>query len=362
MREYTQEKDGTIIGDDGKIFLFSIERFKRNIVFGNCCFICGVKITEENRSQEHVLPNWILRKFNLHDKNITLPNLSTFRYSQYVIPCCETCNGLMAETFEAKIAPTINGGLEKFAELVQEDGFRLIYNWMALIFLKTHLKDAQLRENLDQRAGDETLGKQAYDYEALHHVHCLARSFYTEAIWDNYVNGSLYIGPAKSIDGTESFDFADNFIGKTTLLRMNDICILAVFNDGGAVMQFMTPNYIEKFTNGLTPIQIREFFTRFTHCNLSIKTHPIFQSIIDGENGYKIIANVPSEIQFYEFNHVVFGELMWNYCREFITASGKPLAETEAEIKRGIFSYILDEKQNFNTKSMVVMKGEQGSI
>jgi len=53
---------------------------------------------------------------------------------------------------------------------------------------------------------------------------------------------------------------------------------------------------------------------------------------------------------------------MWNYCREFITASGKPLAETEAEIKRGIFSYILDEKQNFNTKSMVVMKGEQGSI
>ena len=225
MGDFKKEEDGTVIDQDGKILVFGIERFKRDVVFGGCCFICGVEINDNNRNQEHIFPNWILRQFDLHGKQITLPNLSNFKYDQYVIPCCADCNTLMGKVFEEKIAPAVAKGYLEFFNLVKNEGARLIYNWIALIVIKTHLKDAQLRASLDLRDGNQSIGESLYDYELLHHVHCLARSFYTKALWGPGVRGSMIIGPAKIFDGMgqfECFDYGDLYLGKTAFIRLNE--------------------------------------------------------------------------------------------------------------------------------------------
>ena len=68
--------DGSIVGEDGKILFFSLKRFRRDIVEGNCCFICGISPAKTQFNDEHVIPDWILKEFSLHNKLVTLPNSS----------------------------------------------------------------------------------------------------------------------------------------------------------------------------------------------------------------------------------------------------------------------------------------------
>jgi hypothetical protein len=87
---YTNENK-TVITDDGKILLFGLQDFLDNIAKGDCCFICGANPGSKQFNDEHVIPDWILRKFNLHSKFINLPNGTRFNYGQYKVPCCEYC-------------------------------------------------------------------------------------------------------------------------------------------------------------------------------------------------------------------------------------------------------------------------------
>ncbi len=44
------------------------------ICLGRCCFICGAQPGSKVFNDEHVIPEWVLRKFNLFNRTITLPN------------------------------------------------------------------------------------------------------------------------------------------------------------------------------------------------------------------------------------------------------------------------------------------------
>jgi hypothetical protein len=72
--------DGSAIDEANRIVYFSVERFVADVCNGNRCFICGAYPAVTQFNDEHVLPDWILRKYNLHAKSITLPNGTTFRY------------------------------------------------------------------------------------------------------------------------------------------------------------------------------------------------------------------------------------------------------------------------------------------
>ena len=87
--------DGTAIRDDSSVIVFSIERFIRDKVEGGCCFICGRSRGQVALNDEHIISDWILRRAGLHDREITLPNETSYRYAQYKVPCCEPCNGMM---------------------------------------------------------------------------------------------------------------------------------------------------------------------------------------------------------------------------------------------------------------------------
>ena len=73
--------DGSAVRDDGSVIVFSIERFIRNIVEGGRCFICGKSRDEVPFNDEHIIPDWALRRTGLYEREITLPNETLHRYS-----------------------------------------------------------------------------------------------------------------------------------------------------------------------------------------------------------------------------------------------------------------------------------------
>src|SRR5262249_18768816 len=157
------------------------ERFVRDVIEGDACFLCGRRRTDLPFNDEHVVPDWILRRFNLHARAVRLPNNTSIRYDQYKVPCCEDCNSDSGRALESPVRDMLSSGYARFVRHVQQGGeeaLHLLYAWLALIFLKTHLRDLALRFVRDRRIASHQIGE-LYDWDSLHHVHCVSRSVHT---------------------------------------------------------------------------------------------------------------------------------------------------------------------------------------
>jgi hypothetical protein len=60
-----------------------------------------------------------LRRYDLFDKTIVLPNEATVRYDRYTVPCCAECNALMGDEIEGPISEILQGGIDRIADLLR---------------------------------------------------------------------------------------------------------------------------------------------------------------------------------------------------------------------------------------------------
>jgi len=112
---------GTIILDENKILHFGIDDFIQKICIEDNCFLCGAEKNEKEFNDEHIIPKWILRKHKLFNKNITLPNKITYRYSKYTIPCCKECNVLLGNKLENIICDAFSKDYQYFVKCLEKN-------------------------------------------------------------------------------------------------------------------------------------------------------------------------------------------------------------------------------------------------
>ena len=343
-------EDGSAVRDDGTVIIFSIERFIRDIVEGDCCFICGKRRDEVLFNDEHVIPDWVLRRAGLYERQITLPNRTLYRYRQYKVPCCVPCNSLMGITFELPISRLFEQGYDAVAEHMRtREGIAQLFIWLAFIYLKTHLKDLSLRMHQDRRMPDGQIAD-VYDWENLHHVHCVARSYLAKVAIHPEVVGSVLLMPAKAGPDEEQFDYADSYPARTLFLRIGDIALFAVLNDARAVLQFRTaPDQAQlgyplltSITHALSPIQARELTAELVYTNLRIEDRPIFQTVVDpATEEATIIAHTPDGYHLRAGNREFYGELIYFFCGNRINSIAEPeRSEIQAGVKAGQFSFL----------------------
>ena len=132
------------------------ERFVRDICVGNFWFICGASPDEKPFNDEHVFPEWVLRRFDLFSGKVALPNEVAFRYDRYKVQCCVECNTMMGDLVENPVAEVVSGGATAINKFVENGGLLKMFVWMGLMFLKAHLRDRDFRLDLDARKGGGT--------------------------------------------------------------------------------------------------------------------------------------------------------------------------------------------------------------
>jgi hypothetical protein len=114
--------DQSVLDRDGRVIFFSVERFISEIANGDCCFICGAQRGSVPFNDEHVVPNWILRRFELHVRRVEIPNHTDFRYAGLTVPCCITCNAEMGVVFENPMSALFAGGFDAVSRNLKEHG------------------------------------------------------------------------------------------------------------------------------------------------------------------------------------------------------------------------------------------------
>jgi hypothetical protein len=341
-----RKRDGSVETQEGRIVLFSVERFLDEIANGDSCFICGAKPGEKEFNSEHVIPDWVLRNRGLHSGSIVLPNKASITYGRCVIRCCQECNENMANIFEVPISEAFARGYEGVTNMMRTGRSFLLWLWLALVFLKLHLKDRDMRWHLNRSLGDAKISD-AYNWTQLYHIHCIVRAFYTGAVIDPKVHGSLFVWPASDIEGDEEFDLAEVLDGASILIRIGPVFALAALNDSGFAMGSLGET-LEKIAAPLTRIQGRELLAKLCHRNLSLEPRPRYHSEIDFETGeYHITAEIPEDVHLIEDHQPrLYGAIM-----AFLVSDILEGTRTDSQIlqfiREGRYTFLFGEDGTF---------------
>lgn len=256
----------------------------------------------------------------------------------------------MGREVEEPIRALVEQGSQAVYEHVQREGPLRVFAWLALIFLKTHLKDRTLRWHRDLRQPDDRIGD-LHSWEELHHLHTVARCFYTpDCIVRAGVTGSLLVMSAKQQPGVEPFDFADLSAAQTLLLRVDDVAFLAVFNDSCGAMQGLMPK-LERITGSVHELQLRELMAELAFVNAHLEHRPTFHTRIDGGTGeHSIEVTRPPQFSLKPMDKALRGALLHQAVRHAVGKLQVP-GFTDEQITSGIISgdwtFLFDDDRNF---------------
>jgi hypothetical protein len=344
---YLRTEDGSVYSLDGRLLCCSVPRFVNDIVLGSCCFVCGARPGTTQFNDEHVVPDWLQRHAGLHRQKITLPNKTEYRYDQYKIPCCVACNSLLGRFVETPISEAIKGGLRGTTAFVKKHGMWPVFVWLALLYMKTHLKDQSLRMHRDTRKPEGRIGD-IYEWESLHHIHCVVRAPYTRCGLEPSILGSVVVLPAAQHESVPQFDFGDNYSGATVMVRVNDVCLIAVLNDSGAALRYCYGD-LKKITRPLAPLQLREVLARLAWVNINLSARPKFHTSL--EYGREtMFATHPKQYRVRRFKQKDYGAFLYHGCCQNMALERDTSPEADAirkKILAGRWTFLFDNRGRF---------------
>jgi hypothetical protein len=338
--------DGSLYGPGQRLVHLGIARFVKDVVERRCCFVCGIERAAGPFTGEHVIPDWLLRMHGLHDAEITLPNRRPLRYSRYRVACCGSCNASMGKAIEQPMRERFSAGYVALHEAFARDESTLpaVFDWLALLFLKTHLHDLSLRYHLDHRLGEGAIAE-LYDWPELHHVHCLARRFHSGASIEHMALGSTFLFRVDE----RVFDYVDLYYGRVAAVAANGIGLVAVMNDSHAVAQIASRSWPLHKLGVLGSLQFRELVSRLAVINDGLLNRPLFSTAHSADSEETtIVAHVPASPLAHHWSHELFGEQMAAFTRQVIGPSpSNDALDVLARMATGHYSFLFDDDGEF---------------
>lgn len=349
----------TIRFDDGRVICFSADEFANNICATDCCFVCGAPRGGTPFNDEHVVPRWVLNRFGLFNKTITLPNGHSHPYGTYKMPCCAACNSLLGKLIESPMSEMLDGGFELISAKLEDPSpmgavrRQALYVWLCLLFLKTHLKDRHLRQHLNFRLGDARIADQ-YDWLPMHHIHCVARMPYVAGSILPDVIGTICWYRMDDPTAEDQFDYFDLTNDHTIAIRLGDIGIVAVLTDAGACRSAWHKQLVELQGKSLTMVQLRELAARLAAANRDLLNRPIFGTMVNRNvvpPDVVVYSQHDSQPNFADLDPAVYGELLGHALASFLPTlkvdHEEQLENTSARIATGKVSFLFDKDQRF---------------
>lgn len=282
---------------------------------GDACFVCGAFSRDKRFNDEHIVPRWVLRRYGLFDKEITLPTGKRLHYRGYRVPCCVDCNSLLGKQLETPVSQLLNGDYKEVAPRLDEAALRLLFTWVSLLFFKVHLKDRSVRLHNDPRLGLEVIGD-AYDWGDMHHLHAVARSPYTRASLLPEAMGSLQIYEITGELTKDGWDYLDFTFDQTIIIRVGRIGIVATLNDSTAA-ESAWGDRLNIIDGPISELQLREIGAMFALANRDLIDRPVFSTLVYDKTTAMIACQRPP-LRLKDFEPEAFGRALLFAVRNYV--------------------------------------------
>lgn len=239
----------------------------------SCCFLCGDDITANNNSVEHVIPKWLLRKYNSFKEQITLLNNTTNIYNKLVIPCCTNCNNNFLSRIEKIVIKGQEAGIDQFKKIEKE----LLFYWLGKIFYGLIYRELSLSKEISNPLlGNITTPEFLDDFKA-HYM--FLQGVRGKHSFSDFFPASIFIFKTQisTVSGL-SWDFMDCLNSMAIAIRMGEIGIVAILQDGGLAETVMQEELKDFYNIALHPIQFREVATRIFYRSTLLNRVPKYIS------------------------------------------------------------------------------------
>jgi hypothetical protein len=250
------------------------------------CFLCGVRLGKKNSSREHIFPKFLLHAFNLWEQRITLINGTTMPYRKIVIPCCRKCNNEYIGQLDKSVATALKAGFSAFKNIDQA----LVFQWLSRI-LYCILYLELITPRAPQFKRRKILKKEFF--RMLHTVFLFLNSIRIKTRFHRPYPWSLFIFKTQKHPKKEfNFDFKDNPLLLTIAIRMNDIGIVGVLQDNGAVRSLgeQAIGIRDARKLELHPIQFSEVAAKIFYAASLINRVPKYITMSSVEKEMEVVA------------------------------------------------------------------------
>ena len=246
---------------------------KRKFGFSTC-FLCGCRLGRKNRTNEHVIPKWVQKKFKLKDQKLNLLNGTTIPYRQLTIPCCRTCNNKHLQPIEKRMSRAADQGPKEVRALARHD----VFIWLGKMFYGLLYRELFLpwdrAGNYNAKITSKALLKQ---YE-MHHLF-LQFVRLPMRFMGFFPASILIVNTHETDDPRMGWDFRDELRTMCIACRVGKVGFIGVLQDGGAQEPMF--QLLKLARRKLHPIQFDEVIAKVTYKAMLFNRVPKY-IIVDG--------------------------------------------------------------------------------
>jgi hypothetical protein len=230
------------------------DAFKKHDFSANTCFLCGLHLTALTRSDEHVFPQWLLHRFELHNKRLTLLNGTQIPYRQLTIPCCKTCNSNHLSSVESKVRNVVEG--RSPLDSLDEES---IFIWTGKIFYGILYREVLLPiDRSGRERGSIVPAEEMQSFRTLHAFLQTARlNIGFQCMHASFPASVFAFKVQEPRTMKAKFDFRDSIRALTVYVRLGSVGFIAAF-DTGAVAYDLAQVYRKYKRYRLHPVQFEE--------------------------------------------------------------------------------------------------------
>lgn len=334
--------ESTIVDALGRYRFLSEEAFCALTKAKDLCFVCLIASGKE--TQEHVIPDWIIRLCGLQNQKIILGNGATVTYPRYKLPCCFNCNQSLREQYEDPISKAVKKGILGLQGLHLSDP-TLLLRWLNLLYFKTHYKDLFLRRILDERGSGEMIGD-VYDWGIMELSHALLRSPMAEINLETMNIGSLYIIKILNPDWADLWDYRDDFESGLIYVRIGEIVLIGVLKDGGITSSYFRDRFC--VDGGAYVAQTLEIYTDCLVFNYDLKSKPEYLKLWKKEQNYTgIRVKLPKVLELRPHVPEERHKVLWAHLEKYENlplGGGRTLKDFKKDFLQGQVNLALNPK------------------
>jgi hypothetical protein len=211
------------------------------------CLFCG----DETNSDEHVIPQWLQRRFGLQEQIVVIPNGTGLKYKHVKVPASAEHNNRFGE-----IENRISKGTFNLSE---------VYLWALKIHIGFIFRDSTLKFDIKDPSAPFILNVGDFESEVTL-FRLLCKIWRTGGTTDPSPFGSVYI--FDSLLPNDSFDFFHCLVTGTLGIHIGGKYIVVFFwdqSDGQYANLLTTWNYHASIVSSLKPNQNKEHHGYMAH-------------------------------------------------------------------------------------------------
>jgi hypothetical protein len=303
----------------------------------SCCFLCGEDFDRDSSTSEHVIPNWLQKKYNLHNQTMVLLNYTSIQYKYLKIPCCKKCNNMYLSKIEDEVKNKLNGGFKSFKSINRE----ILFYWLGKIYYGILYRELFLLKDRADPDKGSIITPEFIDQLKAHHI--FLQGIRKKHRFRDFFPASIFIFETQKTQEVDlQWDFMDNIKTMLIAIRMSDVGVIGVLQDGGTQESYLEP-LSDFYQVPLHPIQFAEVVAIIAYRSLLFNRIPKYVSL----NGGDIVETIQLSLQRLS-SKPIFDE--WNsseYAQVLAFYTGLSVEEV-SPISGKVMTWMKDDKGKVN--------------